>query len=146
MREAKPVSKKRKAINGCRKGKAFEREVAAWLRIHGFPDAERTEQHCGKAGDSDVRSPMWLPNLFFECKSVKGMDVGTKALQDAMDQAERDCPVGMVPVVVWKRYGTSRILFTFYMDFAGVRELVTCEASAAVLMWLNDRAYGKDDQ
>lgn len=139
------MSKKRR-VNGCRKGKAFELVVTWWGHANGFPDMERTQQHCGRGGDGDVRAKVSLAKLHFECKSVKGMDVGTKALQDAMDQAERDCPVGMVPVVVWKRYGTSRILFTFYMDFAGVRELVTCEASAAVLMWLNDRAYGKDEQ
>lgn len=34
------------------KGARFELEVAHYLQAHGYPDAHRTAQHCGKTGDA----------------------------------------------------------------------------------------------
>jgi Holliday junction resolvase len=82
-----------KHINSCRKGKRIEREAVAFLKSLGFEDAERTQQHCGKAGDSDVRCPKSLPHLFIEVKGDESIETGnakwqkawTKALLDAGD-------------------------------------------------------------
>ena len=72
------------------KGKRGERELVKFLKSLGFEDAKRTQQHCGAAGDSDVVCPESLPNIHFECKlgyDRATIDVGTKGLEMAMDQA-----------------------------------------------------------
>lgn len=100
-----------KKVNSCVKGKVFERAVVNWGKANGFPDMERTAQHCGKSGDAaDVRAPISLPNLHLECKSVRSMNVGTKVLEDAMEQAWRDSPPGKTPVVIWRRSGSGMLM------------------------------------
>ena len=65
------------------KGKVGERELSALLREHGFEDARRTAQYCGKTGDaSDV---VGLPNIHIECKRVEKLNI-----YDAVEQAQRD--------------------------------------------------------
>ena len=90
------------AINSCQKGKRVERELVNFLRSIGFRDARRTQQHSAAGVVGDVECPITLPHIHFECKGVSGMDLGTKLLADACEQADRDCPAGRVWVVMWK--------------------------------------------
>lgn len=56
------------------KGTRFELEIAHYLQEHGYPNAHRTAQHCGKTGDAgDVEG---VPNLHIECKHVENMTYG----------------------------------------------------------------------
>lgn len=93
---------KKKRTNSVEKGKRGERELVGLLKSLGFDDAERTEQHCGRNGDSDVRCPKSLPNIHFESKyGYPGMDHGTKLLDDARAQAASECGE-KAPVVLWR--------------------------------------------
>jgi Holliday junction resolvase len=123
--------------NSCRKGKRGERFLALYLRSIGFATARRTSQHCGQSGDASDVVAEELPRVFFECKyGVVGLDIGTKLLVDAMEQAERDCPLGKVPVVMWKPKGAREWRATVRM-VTGLPTLWTCAASATVLRHYN---------
>ena len=51
------------------KGARFELEIAHYFKDHGYPDACRIAQHCGKTGDAgDVEG---VPHLHIECKHVE---------------------------------------------------------------------------
>ena len=52
------------------KGKRFERDIANYLKEHGF-DARRSAQYCGNTGDAaDV---VGLPGFHIECKHQEKM-------------------------------------------------------------------------
>lgn len=149
------MSKKR--VNGCVKGKVFERAVVTWARANGFPDMERTAQHCGKSGDAaDVRAPKSLPNLHIECKSVKSMNVGTDVLDKAMAQAWRDSPADKIPVVVWRRSGSGIMVSVKHtmiewisfdpMEYNEHATIVTARLDRHVMRWLNENGERKGDQ
>lgn len=71
------------AINSKAKGSAGERELAHFLRDHGWHDARRTAQYCGKTGDAaDI---VGLPGIHVECKRVEHLNI-----DDALAQAKRD--------------------------------------------------------
>lgn len=89
-------------INSKQKGARFEREVAAWLREHGY-EARRAQQYCGAAGDSDVLSS--LP-LHIECKHVEKLNV-YQAMQQAIDDS---APTGQLPVVIHKRNRSEKLV------------------------------------
>lgn len=89
-----------KRINSCAKGKRIEREACAFLTSLGFP-AERGARNGVKSG-ADVLCPS-LPNVRLEIKGVAGMDLGTKLLEDACNQAVADLPdLRMSWAVLWK--------------------------------------------
>lgn len=74
--------------NSRQKGKRIELKAVHFLRSLGF-QAERTAQHCGKSGDAaDVRSRDL--ELHLEVKGDKKIGLGTKELEEACNQAERD--------------------------------------------------------
>ena len=81
------------------KGARFELEIAHYFKDHGFPDAHRTAQHCGKTGDAgDVEG---VPHLHMECKHVEKLN-----LYNAYHQAVRDNNAknaGDIPIVVHKK-------------------------------------------
>lgn len=81
------------------KGARFELEIAHYLQDHGFPEAHRTAQHCGKTGDAgDVEGVKYL---HIECKHVEKLN-----LYNAYHQAVRDNSAknnGDIPVVVHKK-------------------------------------------
>lgn len=81
------------------KGARFELEIAHYLQNHGYPDAHRTAQHCGKTGDAgDVEG---VPHLHIECKHVERLN-----LYDAYHQSVRDNSAknnGDIPIVVHKK-------------------------------------------
>lgn len=56
-----------------KKGARFELEIAHYLQDHGYPEAHRTAQHCGKTGDAgDVEG---VPYLHIECKRVEKLNL-----------------------------------------------------------------------
>lgn len=93
------------------KGARFELEIAHYLQNHGYPDAHRTAQHCGKTGDAgDVEG---VPNLHIECKHVEKLN-----LYNAYHQAIRDNNAknnGDIPVVIHKK-NRETVLVTLSLD------------------------------
>lgn len=81
------------------KGARFELQIAHYLQEHGYPNAHRTAQHCGKTGDAgDVEG---VPHLHIECKHVEKLN-----LYNAYHQAVRDNNAknnGDIPIVVHKK-------------------------------------------
>lgn len=94
-------------VNGKQKGSAGERELAAKLREHGFT-ARRTQQFCGKAGDSDVTCTE-LSAYHIECKRVERLNI-----DQAMDQSLRDCQ-DKIPTVMHRR-NNKPWLVTMYLE------------------------------
>lgn len=109
-----------------RKGKRIQVEAAKYLTRLGFP-AESARNH-------DITCPS-LPRLHIEVKGDEKIDLGTKALDDAIFQAATDA-IGngqnRYYAILWKRkYTCWRI--TFSLDgFKGVT-LAGDGAIAAVL-------------
>ena len=93
------------------KGARFELEIAHYLQNHGYPDAHRTAQHCGKTVDAgDVEG---VPNLHIECKHVEKLN-----LYNAYHQAIRDNNAknnGDIPVVIHKK-NRETVLVTLSLD------------------------------
>ena len=71
------------AVNGKRKGKTGELELARKLREYGY-DARRSVQYNGKEeeGQADL---LGLPGVHIECKRTESL-----RLYDAVNQAKRD--------------------------------------------------------
>ena len=85
------------AVNGKRKGKNGELELARKLREYGY-DVRRTVQYNGKAeeGEADLKG---LPYIHIECKRTESL-----RLYDAVDQAKRDSSTtGEIPVVFHRK-------------------------------------------
>ena len=88
--------------------------MCEYLRSLGFQDARRTQQHNGAEGKSDVVCEETLPGLHIECKyGVKGMDLGTKLLDDACDQAANDSE-GEPWCVLWKPFGRKQWFLSYF--------------------------------
>jgi hypothetical protein len=83
--------KKRK--NSRAKGAAGELEFAKFLTEAGF-DAHRTQQFCGRGGDSADVVCSLLKHLHFEVKRVEALSP-----YKALEQAQRDSKATRVPVV-----------------------------------------------
>jgi hypothetical protein len=83
-------------INSKQKGSRGELEFVHYLRDEFGWGARRTQQFCGKAGDSDVIIED-LPGVHAEIKRVEKLN-----LQDAVDQAVRDS-CGNLPIVFHRR-------------------------------------------
>lgn len=94
-------------INGNRKGKAGERELAAILRSRGY-QARRAQQYCGKAGTEDITHD--LPGVYLECKRER-----LNVLQ-AYNQARRDNQDAARAPVVAHRVSKSPWLVTLSLD------------------------------
>lgn len=77
------------------KGKRGERELAQFLRAHGYGGAKRGQQYCGADGSADV---VGLPGVHIECKRVERLN-----LHDAMGQAKADARGGDIPAVFHKK-------------------------------------------
>ena len=81
--------------NSRRKGAVGEREIAKYLREHGFTDARRGQQFKGGGDSPDV---VGLTGFHVEVKRVERLD-----LNAAMDQSIRDCGENEKPIVVHRR-------------------------------------------
>jgi Holliday junction resolvase len=85
------------AVNGKRKGKDGELELARKLREHGY-DARRSVQYNGKEEDGQA-DLLGLPGLHIECKRTEKL-----GLYDAVAQAKRDSEgKGQLPAVFHRR-------------------------------------------
>ena len=81
--------------NSRRKGAVGEREIAKYLREHGFTEARRGQQFKGGADSPDV---VGLTGFHIEVKRVERLD-----LNAAMEQSIRDCGENETPIVVHRR-------------------------------------------
>lgn len=81
--------------NSRRKGAVGEREIAKYLRDHGFTEARRGQQYKGGADSPDV---VGLTGFHIEVKRVERLD-----LNAAMEQSIRDCGENETPIVVHRR-------------------------------------------
>lgn len=103
------------------KGKRYEREIASFLRSHGY-DCRRGQQYCGASGDADV---VGLPGIHIECKHVEKM-----SLYDWMDQSVRDAKKGELPAVFHRKNNCETLVtmraddwMQLYKEYeAGVRD------------------------
>ena len=81
--------------NSRRKGAVGEREIAKYLREHGFTEARRGQQFKGGADSPDV---VGLTGFHIEVKRVERLD-----LNAAMEQSIRDSAPNEKPIVVHRR-------------------------------------------
>lgn len=81
-------------MNSRQKGARGEREIASYLREHGY-EARRGQQFSGANGDADV---VGLPGIHIEVKRVERLN-----LYDAMEQSVRDARDGEIPVVMHRK-------------------------------------------
>lgn len=84
-------------INSKQKGARGERAIAKILREHGYDNARRTAQYCGKTEESsDV---VGLPGFHVEVKCVEHLNI-----YNAIEQAKRDNGDSKnIPVVFHKK-------------------------------------------
>jgi hypothetical protein len=84
-------------VNGCRKGKAGEREAAkAWSEATGC-DAARGQQHSGSPESPDVKHG--IKGVHIEVKrTARGYNT-----QSAIDQAREDAAQGDVPIAMTRQ-------------------------------------------
>ena len=82
-------------MNSKRKGSRGEVELAEILRSYGFTDAHRSQQFKGSADSPDV---VGLPGIHCEVKRVEKLNI-----DNAMDQAIRDCEGKAMPAVFHRR-------------------------------------------
>jgi len=88
--------KRKKPINSNRRGKVGERELAAFLREHGFEEARRGVQYSGGGDSPDV---VGIPGYHLECKRTERTDLHAWMAQATNDSAG----TGKVPVVAHRR-------------------------------------------
>lgn len=82
-------------MNSKRKGAVGEREIAQYLREHGYSDARRGVQYKGGADSPDV---IGLRGFHIEVKRVEHLN-----LNDAMEQSIRDSAKDEIPIVVHRK-------------------------------------------
>lgn len=102
------------AVNGKRKGKDGELELARKLREYGY-DARRSVQYNGKAeeGQADL---LGLPGIRVECKRTEKLN-----LYDAVNQAKRDSDgTQQKPVVFHRRNHCEWIAIMPLDDFMDI--------------------------
>lgn len=90
------------------KGKRGEREVAALLCFLGY-EASRGQQFHGGPDSPDV---VGLPGIHIEVKRTEKL-----ALYEAMEQSQRDCGEGELPIVVHRRNGKKWVVCMRFEDF-----------------------------
>lgn len=83
------------AVNGCRKGKAGEREAAKAWRDAGLGGARRGRQYSGLEGRDLVLD---VEGVHPEVKRTEAL-----SLYEAVEQAARDARPGEVPIVLHRR-------------------------------------------
>lgn len=92
----------KKRINSRAKGARIEREAARFLTSLGFP-CERAARN-GVDGGEDLMLPDSLSHaVHIEVKGDESIDIGTRALADAMHQAFEACKGTQRPAVLWHR-------------------------------------------
>lgn len=96
-------------VNSRAKGARAERELANRLKELGYT-AHRTQQFCGKAGNSDVECKE-LSHYHIECKMVEALNI-----DKAIDQSTRDCG-DRTPIVVHRKKQRPWLVTMFLEDW-----------------------------
>jgi Holliday junction resolvase len=104
--------RKENGMNSNRKGKVFERWVAAYLREHGHADARRGQQYKGGADSPDV---VGLDGFHVECKNTQKWDA-----YGFMEQSVRDAGEGEKPIVIAKKNFKEPLVLMRLDDFMEV--------------------------
>lgn len=94
------------------KGKRGELEAAKVLRDLGFPEARRTAQYNGKETGS-LADIIGVDGVHIEVKRNERLNVN-----EAMDQAVRDCKDGETPVVMHRKNRTPWLVTMRLEDWA----------------------------
>ena len=81
-------------INSRQKGATGERELAKYLREHGY-NARRGQQYSGANGDADV---IGLPGFHIEVKRTERFEV-----YKALTQAQNDAKMDEIPLVCHRK-------------------------------------------
>ena len=95
-------------INSREKGTRGERDVARYLREHGF-EARRGQQFCGANGDPDV---VGIPGVHIEVKRVERLNI-----DNAMEQSTNDARDGEMPIVIHRKNGKKWLVTMTIDDF-----------------------------
>ena len=100
------------AVNGKRKGKNGENELARILREYGYEDVRRSVQYNGKEEDGQA-DLIGLPGIHIECKRTESFK-----MYDAVNQAVRDSEgKGEIPVVFHRRNKQGWVAIMRIEDF-----------------------------
>ena len=100
-----------------RKGANYEREIARYLRDHGY-DARRGQQFRGGADSPDV---IGLKGFHIEAKRTERLN-----LYDALRQSIRDSAPDETPIVVHRRNNEPNVVIMLLDDFM---EVIKCDAT-----------------
>lgn len=99
-------------MNSRDKGARGERELAQFLREHGF-EARRGVQFAGGPDSQDVVHN--IPGCHVECKRVEQL-----SLYKALDQARRDAAPDAIPLVAHRRNKREWVAILPLSDFLGL--------------------------
>lgn len=99
-------------MNSNIKGKTFEREIARYLREHGFKDARRGVQYAGGPDSPDV---VGLKGFHIECKNTEKWND-----YEFMAQSIRDAGEGEIPIVIAKKNYKPALVILRLDDFMEV--------------------------
>ena len=99
-------------MNSNLKGKTFEREIARYLREHGYTDARRGQQYKGGADSPDV---VGIKGYHIEAKRTERFD-----LYGALEQSTRDATDGEIPIVIHRKNGKKSVVILTLDDFMEV--------------------------
>ena len=99
-------------MNSNLKGKTFEREIARYLREHGYTDARRGQQYKGGADSPDV---IGIKGYHIEAKRTERFD-----LYGALEQSTRDAADGEIPIVIHRKNGKQSVVILTLDDFIEV--------------------------
>jgi Holliday junction resolvase len=112
------LGEQEKVMNSREKGARGERELANFLKDHGYP-ARRGQQFSGANGDADVEG---LAGVHIECKRVEKLNI-----DDAMEQSERDSYADsikqgkrVIPTVFHRRNGKKWKVTMYAEDFLNI--------------------------
>lgn len=86
-------------INSRDKGARGERELAQALRLHGFVNAERGQQHSGSPDSPDIKNA--IRDVHIECKRVEKLNLDAAMTQSSKDAGEN------IPVVMHRKNNTE---------------------------------------
>ena len=99
-------------MNSNRKGKTFEREIAKYLREHGYTDARRGQQYKGCADSPDV---VGLTGFHVEAKRTEHF-----RLYESLEQSKRDAADDEIPIVIHRKNGEKAVVVISLDDFMEV--------------------------
>ena len=115
-------------MNSRQKGKRGELEAAKVLRDLGFSDVRRSVQYNGQAEDGQP-DLVGIPGVHIEVKRNERLNVN-----EAMDQARRDCNGIGVPIVLHRKNNTSWLVTMDVKDWAELQRFYRYKLEAVEKM------------